>query len=87
LGEIAALTYSGAASLEEGFKIVCKRGELMQEAAEKHPAAMAAVLKLPPMWVYFLLCTDEFVKWPWVIGHYRSRKWLRNITRENVLDS
>ena len=47
----------------------------------------AAVLKLPPMWVYFLLCTDEFVKWPWVIGHYRSRKWLRNITRDDVLDA
>ena len=46
----------------------------------------AAVLKLPPLWVYFLLCTDEFVKWPWVIGHYRSRKWLRNITRENVVE-
>ena len=46
----------------------------------------AAVLKLPPMWVYFLLCTDEFVKWPWVIGHYRSRKWLKNITRENVVE-
>ena len=46
----------------------------------------AAVLKLPPLWVYFQLCTDEFVKWPWVIGHYRSKKWLRNITRENVLD-
>ena len=45
----------------------------------------AAVLKLPPMWVYFLLCTDEFVKWPWVIGHYRSKKWLRNITRENAV--
>jgi len=44
----------------------------------------AAVLKLPPMWVYFLLCTDEFVKWPWVIGHYRSRKWLKNITRDNL---
>ena len=43
----------------------------------------AAVLKLPPMWVYFLLCTDEFVKWPWVIKHYKSRKWLKNITREN----
>lgn len=42
----------------------------------------AAVLKLPPMWVYFLLCTDEFVKWPWVIKHYKSRKWLKNITRE-----
>lgn len=46
----------------------------------------AAVLKLPPMWVYFLLCTDEFVKWPWVIGHYRGRKWLRNITREDALE-
>ncbi|MBR2659808.1 MAG: MATE family efflux transporter [Clostridia bacterium] len=46
----------------------------------------AAVLKLPPLWVYFLLCTDEFVKWPWVIGHYRSRKWLRNITRDNVVE-
>ncbi|MBQ6508893.1 MAG: MATE family efflux transporter [Flexilinea sp.] len=42
----------------------------------------AAVLKLPPLWVYFLLCTDEFVKWPWVIGHYKSRKWLKNITRQ-----
>ena len=47
----------------------------------------AAVLKLPPLWVYFLLCTDEFVKWPWVIGHYRSRKWLRNITRENAVEN
>lgn len=47
----------------------------------------AAVLKLPPLWVYFLMCTDEFVKWPWVIGHYRSRKWLRNITRENAVES
>ncbi len=43
----------------------------------------AALLKLPPMWVYFLLCTDEFVKWPWVISHYKSRKWLRNITRDD----
>ncbi len=44
----------------------------------------AAVLKLPPLWVYFLLCTDEFVKWPWVIGHYRSKKWLRDITRDDL---
>ena len=41
----------------------------------------AFVLKLPVLWVYFLLCTDEFVKWPWVIRHYRSQKWLKNITR------
>lgn len=44
----------------------------------------AAVLKLKPLWVYFLLCTDEFVKWPWVIGHYRSKKWLKNITRDDL---
>ena len=44
----------------------------------------AFVFKLPPMVVYFLLCTDEFVKWPWVLSHYRSKKWLNNITRENV---
>ena len=42
----------------------------------------AFVLKLPPMAVYFLLCTDEFVKWPWVIRRYRSLRWLNNITRE-----
>lgn len=42
----------------------------------------AFVFKLPPMVVYVLLCTDEFVKWPWVFGHYRSGKWLNNITRD-----
>lgn len=26
----------------------------------------------------------EFVKWPWVIGHYRGGKWLNNITREGL---
>lgn len=44
----------------------------------------AFALKLPVMWVYFLLCTDEFVKWPWVIKHYRSGKWLNNITRDDL---
>lgn len=42
----------------------------------------AFLLKLPVLGVYFLLCTDEFVKWPWVLKHYRSGKWLKNITRE-----
>lgn len=46
----------------------------------------AFVFKLPVLWVYFLLCTDEFVKWPWVIRHYRSSKWLKNITRENLFE-
>lgn len=47
----------------------------------------AFVLKLPVLWVYFLLCTDVFVKWPWVIRHYRSQKWLKNITRENLFET
>lgn len=47
LGEIAALTYTGAVDLATGFHLVCRRGELMQAAAEEQPTAMAAVLKLP----------------------------------------
>ena len=46
----------------------------------------AFVLKLPVMWVYFLLCTDEFVKWPWVLKHYFSGKWAKNITRDDLYD-
>ena len=44
----------------------------------------AFLFKLPVLVVYFLLCTDEFVKWPWVIKHYRSGKWLKNITRDDL---
>lgn len=46
LGEIAALTFSGAVSPEDGFSIVCARGEAMQAAAEQTDAAMVAVVKL-----------------------------------------
>ena len=48
LGEISALTFSGAVSLEDGFKLVCRRGELMQEASNAADSAMVAVVKLPP---------------------------------------
>lgn len=47
----------------------------------------AFVLKLPVLWVYFLLCTDEFVKWPWVLHHYRMGEWAKNITRENIFEA
>lgn len=46
LGEIAALAFSGMLSDEEAFKLVCKRGELMDKAAKANPGAMLAVLKL-----------------------------------------
>ena len=44
----------------------------------------AFLLKLPEMWVYFILCLDEFVKMPAFWIHYRRKKWLRNITREQT---
>ena len=44
----------------------------------------AFVFKLDAKWVYLALCTDEFVKWPWVFKNYYSYKWAKNITRENV---
>lgn len=44
----------------------------------------AFALHLPVKVVYFLLCTDEFVKWPWVFKHYYSYKWAKNITREDI---
>ncbi|MBO4901239.1 MAG: MATE family efflux transporter [Lachnospiraceae bacterium] len=46
----------------------------------------AFVFKLPVMWVYVLLCTDEFVKWPWVLKNYFSGKWIRNITRDDLYE-
>ena len=42
----------------------------------------AFVLKLPPLWVYFILFLDEFEKMPFVIRHYFKKGWLRNITRD-----
>lgn len=44
-GEICALTYGGAFSVEEGFKIALKRGELMSKS--EPDTGMAAILKLP----------------------------------------
>lgn len=48
LGEIAALAFSKMLSDEEAFKLVCKRGELMDKAAAENPGAMAAVMKITP---------------------------------------
>lgn len=46
LGEVAALTFTGKVDLETGFRLVCRRGTLMQQAAEQYDTAMAAVVKL-----------------------------------------
>ena len=44
----------------------------------------AFVLRLPVKVVYLLMCTDEFVKWPFVLRRFSSGKWARNITRETM---
>ncbi|MFI5251510.1 MAG: ACP S-malonyltransferase [Bacteroidota bacterium] len=44
LGEYSALVFAGAMSFEDGLTIVRLRGELMQEAGEKQPGTMAAVV-------------------------------------------
>ena len=46
LGELSALTYAGAVSLEDGLRLVSSRGALMGADSKAHPTAMAAVLKL-----------------------------------------
>lgn len=45
LGELCALSCAGSYSAEAGFRAVCERGILMQEAAGENDTAMTAVLK------------------------------------------
>ena len=46
LGEYTALTASGMLSVEDGIRLVRRRGELMQEAADRTDGGMAAILGL-----------------------------------------
>lgn len=47
LGEYAALTSAQTLGTKESFRLVEKRGELMQEAGEASPTSMLAVVGLP----------------------------------------
>ena len=44
----------------------------------------AFVLKLPPLNVYILMCTDEFAKMPFAVKHYLKGGWVKNITRDKL---
>ncbi len=63
LGEVAALTFGGVFSQEEGFSFVCKRAQAMEAAAGENPGAMAAVLKLSNEEVE-ALCREFSQVWP-----------------------
>ena len=45
-------------------------------------AVAAYVLKLPPIWVYFVMTLDELEKMPFIFIHYFKHKWMKNITRD-----
>ena len=45
-------------------------------------ALAAYVLKLAPIWVYFVMTMDELIKSPLFFMHYFKYTWLKNITRE-----
>jgi len=57
LGEMTAAAYCGVFTQETGFRLVCRRGELMQREAEKHDSFMAAVVKLTASQIE-ALCSD-----------------------------
>lgn len=46
LGEVAALTFAGAFSHADGFRLILGRADAMQRAAEQTKGGMAAILKL-----------------------------------------
>ncbi|MCL4870906.1 MAG: ACP S-malonyltransferase [Anaerolineae bacterium] len=46
LGEFSALVVAGALTFADGLALVQRRGELMKQAGEREPGAMAAVLGL-----------------------------------------
>ena len=46
LGELSALVAAGSLTFSDGLKLVRRRGELMKEAGEREPGAMAAILAL-----------------------------------------
>lgn len=48
LGEVVAAAFCGIFDAGTGFRLVCKRGELMQREAEIFDTSMAAVVKLTP---------------------------------------
>ena len=54
LGEISALAFSGILSDEEAFRLVCKRGKLMDKAATENP-----VQKISGRFVYIPANTAE----------------------------
>ena len=63
LGELSALCCGGAMDAQTAFRLTCRRGELMQRAAEARRTGMAAVVKLTNKEVE-ALCAGFRQVWP-----------------------
>lgn len=76
LGEYTALVYAGALSFADGLRLVQRRGEAMQAAADANPSGMVSILMLDrqqaegiceqareagPLWVANYLCPGNTV--------------------------
>jgi len=76
LGEYTALVFAGALSFEDALRVVQKRGEAMQAAADATPSGMVSILMLEraqveaiceaarsagPLWVANYLCPGNIV--------------------------
>ncbi len=46
LGEYTALVFAGALTFEDGLRVVQRRGQVMQESADRQPSGMASLLML-----------------------------------------
>ncbi len=50
-------------------------------------AVAAFALKWPVIIVYIIISSDEIIKIPWIYPRYRKYLWLKNLTREDGLES
>jgi [acyl-carrier-protein] S-malonyltransferase len=71
LGEFSALTFASGFSFEDGLEVVQERGRLMQEAGEKQPGSMAAVIGLSAETIE-LLCRESRQVGPVQPANYNS---------------
>jgi [acyl-carrier-protein] S-malonyltransferase len=70
LGEYTSLVFAGAMSFEDGLRVVRRRGEAMQAAAEATPSGMVSVLMLPAEEV------EELVRHAGEAGYIRTANYL-----------
>ncbi len=83
LGEIAAIAFAGMLSYDDAFRLVCKRAEVMDQAANEQKGAMAAVMKLTPAAVE-AICSEFRQAYP---VNYNSPAQTVVAAAENEIDA